>query len=309
MKRHRSFLLAVLLTCLAFLCGCTESEDKKIASQVAAKVNSDEITVHQVNSVLARNPNITPELAARAKREIVDQLIDQQLARQQAIEKKLDRSPEVVQAIEAAKSEILARAYLRQVAAAQAKPTPEEVKNYYAEHPELFANRRLYLLEEITIGQNDGFAATLRERVAKARSMQEIADWLKAREVQSAVNRGTRAAEQIPLEMLPKVAAMKDGEIQVIEVGDRLYVIRVVATKAAPVDEAAATPRIHQYLLNRRSNEALVQEMKRLKERVKIEYGGEFAGGAAAAEAKSAAASDAEQRSALNLEKGVRGLR
>jgi EpsD family peptidyl-prolyl cis-trans isomerase len=300
-----------LLAGAAVLAACGNSDDKKAASQVAATVNSEEITVHQVNNVLARNPSITPEAAPRAKREIVERLIDQELARQQALERKLDRSPSVVQAIEAAKTEILARAYFQEVAAAQAKPTPAEVKKYYAEHPELFSQRRLYVLEEIAVASKDGIAAELRERAAKAKSMQEIADWLKAREVQYAVDRGGRAAEQIPLEMLPRLQKMKDGDIEVIEASGRLNVIRVVATKTDPIDETAAAPRIQQFLFNQRSSEVIAEEMKRLKERARIEYVGEFAT-ASPSSAKPAAAAAAPKEAAspaASIEKGVRGLR
>src|SRR5256885_3185755 len=298
-----------LLAGTAVLAACGKDDDKKAASQVAATVNSQEITVHQVNNVLARNPSITPEAAPRAKREIVERLIDQELARQQALEKKLDRSPGVVQAIEAAKAEILARAYLQEVAAAQAKPTPEEVKKYYAEHPELFSQRRLYVLEEFAVPAKEGIAAALRERAAKAKSMQEIGDWLKSREVQFAVNRGGRAAEQIPLEVLPMLQKMKEGEIQVIEAADRVNVIRVVTAKTVPVDEATAAPRIQQFLFSRRSNEVIAQEMKRLKEHARIDYVGEFAAATPAA-AKPAAAAAPKEAAApqASIEKGVRGL-
>jgi len=319
---HHALLLAGLAVALTTLGGCGRSESKA-ASQVAAKVNSEEITVHQVNNVLARAPNLAPEQAARAKREIVDRLIDQSLAKQQAIEKKLDRSPNVVQALEAAKSEILARAYLQQVAAAQAKPTPEEVKKYYGEHPALFSERRLYVIEEIALGHDDKLLPELRQKVAKAKSMQEIGEWLKGREVQYMVNRGARAAEQIPFEILPKLAAMKDGEIQVLETKEHVNVIRLVASKAAPVDEATAGPRIEQFLYAQRSNQVIAEEMKRLKSGAKIEYVGEFAQAsvAAAAPAKAGAQengavvpakAETQDKSAgqgINVEKGVRGLR
>ena len=304
----RNPLLCLFAACIAALAGCGK---EKAATQVAAKVNSEEITVHQVNDILARNPNVTPELAPRVKREIVDRLIDQQLAKQRAIQKKLDRSPDILQAIEAAKSEILARAYLQEVAAAQERPTPDEVKKYYAEHPELFAQQRLYVLEEIALAQTNSITPALRERVAKASSMQEIAEWLKSRGVQYAVNRGARAAEQLPLEMLPKLQKMKDGEIELIEIGDRVTVVRVVATKAEPVDQANAAPRIQQFLFTRRSNDAIAKEMKRLKEHARIEYVGEFAAGAAA-QAKPAAAAQTPkdgQAPDLSIEKAVRGFR
>ncbi len=282
---------------LALAAGCgKQGDEKKIATQVAAKVNADEITVHQVNDILARTPNLAPELAERAKREILDKLIDQQLARQKALEKKFDQSPGVVQAIEAARSEILARAYLDQIAAALPKPSPEEVKKYYAEHPELFARRRVFNLEEIVFVASDEVVARLRERAAKARSMQDIAEWLQSQGVKFVPNRGVRAAEQIPLEFLPKLQGTKDGEILVIDTGGSRQAIRVVASKEEPVDEATAAPRIQQFLFNRRSSEAIAAEMKQVKGQAKIEYVGEFASGPAAAEAKLKAAAAAKAK-------------
>ena len=130
---------SVLMLALILTTGCEKKDDTKVATQVAARVNADEITVHQINDVLARNQNITPEFATQAKREILDRLIDQQLTKQKAIENKLDRSPKVMRAIEAAKSEILARAYQEQLAESLPRPVPVEVHEYYKQHPELFA--------------------------------------------------------------------------------------------------------------------------------------------------------------------------
>jgi EpsD family peptidyl-prolyl cis-trans isomerase len=260
-------------------------------------VNSEEITVHQVNNILARNPNITPEVTAQTKREILDRLIDQHLARQKAIENKLDRSPSVMQAIEAAKSEILARAYLEKIAAAIPKTATWEVQKYYKEHPELFAQRRLFNLEELAFAANSEVATGLREQLSKARSMQEIADWLQSQEVKFVVNRGVRAAEQVSLEMLPKLQAMKEGQNQLFEASsERFLVIRLVAYKSEPVDEASAAPRIQQFLLNQRAQELIVKEMKKIKEQAKIEYVGEFAEGAAATQAEAKAEAEAQAR-------------
>jgi len=288
------------LCMLALLAGCGKGDEAKKtpATQVAARVQSDEITVHQINNVLARTPNLAPEAADRAKTEILNRLIDQQLARQKAIEKKLDRTPGVQQALEAARTDILARAYLEQFAASLPKPTPEEVKKYYADHPELFSQRRLFSIEEIALVAEDALAAELRAVAAKAKSLKEVADWLEARKVKFAPNRGVRAAEQIPLDLLPRLQQMKDGEIRVFDAGTNRQVIRLVASKLEPMDEAKATPRIQQFLSNQRSSEAVAKELKQLKEQAKIEYFGEFAGGAAAAEAKAKAQAAAKAKAA-----------
>jgi EpsD family peptidyl-prolyl cis-trans isomerase len=285
---NRPILALIIAAALVAGCG-KKDEDKKPATQVVARVNSVEITVHQVNAALARVPNVSSETAPRAKREILDRLVEQQLAVQQAIKKKLDRSPAVVQAIEVARADILARAYADDISRSQPKPTPDEVKKYYAEHPELFAQRRLYSLEEIAVEPKEGIAAGLREQLAKRRSLRDIVAWLQSQGAQFVANRGARAAEQLPMEMLSRLQAMKDGEIQVFESGGRYNVVRIAASKNEPVDEATASAPIQHYLFNRRASDAAANEMKALKAGAAIEYLGEFAGELAAAEAKAKA--------------------
>ncbi len=299
-------VFTALLLALVLTTGCGKKDDSKTATQVAARVNADEITVHQVNDVLARSQNVTPEVAAQAKREILDRLIDQQLAKQKAIENKLDRSPKVMRAIEAAKSEVLARAYQEHITASLPRPAPVETHDYYKQHPELFAERKVFNLEELAFVANGEVATGLREQLSKARSMQEIADWLQSKGVKFAANRGVRTAEQISLDMLPKVQAMKEGEIQLFEAdGVRFQVIRLVASKEAPLDEESATPRIQQFLSNRNASEVLTKDMKKVKEQAKIEYLGEFAGGAAAAEAKVKPEAEAQPKSEESSEGAV----
>jgi len=310
--------------------GCSKKDDQKPATQVAARVNGDEITVHQINNVLARTPNIPPEAVPQVKREILNRLIDQQIARQQAGEKKLDRTPNIVQTIEAMKTDILARAYLEQVAAAQAQVTPEEVKKYYNEHPQLFAQRRVFQVEEIALRRQEGLAAALTEQAQKTRSIQGIAAWLRSKNIHFAQNERFIASEEIPLSMLAKVHATKEGDIQISETPEAVSAFRVVSSRAAPIEEAAAAARIQQFLFNQRGGEAVAKEMKRLKESAKVEYVGEFAEGAQPKAAKAAPAPTAAPATAAakppatpapqatpgtqtsatpDFEKGIRGLR
>jgi EpsD family peptidyl-prolyl cis-trans isomerase len=272
-------LLGVLsIMLVASISGCEKLEKSTSASQVVAQVNSEDITVHQLNAALARVGDVTPESVARVKREVLQRLVDRQLAVQHALSKKLDRSPAVLQALEGARADILARAYVEEVARSLPKPTAEEVSKFYAEHPQLFAQRRVFVLEEIEAWGEGDLVLGLREAAAKSRSMKEVAAWLKSRDVRFSEFRGVRAAEQVPLEMLPRLQAMKDGESAVVELADaRAQWVRVVVAKPAPVDAATAAPRIEQFLFNRRSSEAVDREMQRLKDAATIRYLGEFA--------------------------------
>ena len=82
-QHHHSLSLIALLTVAAVLAGCGEKE-KAASTQVAAKVNSDEITISQVNSALT-SVQVTPgKTAEEAKQEVLNNLIVQNLADQQA---------------------------------------------------------------------------------------------------------------------------------------------------------------------------------------------------------------------------------
>jgi EpsD family peptidyl-prolyl cis-trans isomerase len=285
-------LLAALLAIAVSACGNGKGE--KVATQVAAKVDGEEITVHQINAVLARTPGIGSANAAQAKKEILDKLIDQQLAVRQAEEQRLDRSPNVVQALEAARREILARAYLEQLVANQPKPQPEEVKKYYADHPELFAQRRILNLQELVIPNAASMVEEVRRWVVQGRSMQEMANSLRSQQVVFVANTVSRPAEQLPLESLSRFQTLKDGETLLLEGPQGLMVEHLVSSQSSPIDEAAASPRIEMYLVARRNAESVAREIKTLRDKAKIDHMGEFASGAAPA---------------VNLDKGVAGLK
>lgn len=269
--------------CLATLVssGCDKKEEKpaKGATQIIAKVDSEEISVHQLNSVLAKASGIPTEHLGEAKWEILNKLIDQQIAVNQAIERRLDRKPEVVMAIEGAKREILARAFLHELAATQVKPTTDEIRAYYGEHPELFASRKIYKIQELTLPKNDEILPALQTKVSSSKNLEDVAAWLKNQKIAFKADGGIRAAEQLPLDMLPTVHALKDNQIALIPSAKGMAIIRIVGTEMQPVTESQAAPRIQAFLANQRTTEAIQREMKALKEKTKIEYLGEFAGG------------------------------
>ncbi len=302
------------------LAACGGKDAEKPASQIAAKVNSGEISVHQINYILSRaGANAaTPETAPKIRREILDRLIDQELAVEQAVAKKLDRSPDILMAIENARREILARAYIEQVTAEMAKPTVDEAKQYYVENPQLFAERRIYNIQEIVVPVTAGVDTELREMLDMGKSMESIANWLKGKEIKFGAGSATRSAEQIPLELLPKIHPLKVGDGLIIQGPQSITVMRLAASQSVPIPEAAALPRIQQFLGNQRMAEAAKQELKALKEKAKITYMGGFADTdteVASQRATAAAATSATDVSALKssadigVEKGVAGLK
>ena len=284
--------LLALSAAAVLLVGCGEKKEKT-ASQTAVKVNKDEITVHQINFVLQQQRGLRPEQTDAASKQILERLIDQQLALEKAEDLKVDRDPRVVQQLEAARREIVSRAYLEKVGEAAAKPTAEEIKKYYDEKPALFSERRIYSIQEIAIEAKPEQVPVLRDKLAAAKNIAEFVEWLKANDYRFSGNQAVRAAEQLPLNSLESFARMKDGQAAVVPAANGVQVIVLAGSRSQPVSEEQARPAIEQFILNERKRKLVEDDVKAMRTAAKIEYVGKFAEGAASAAAAAAAATPA----------------
>ncbi len=318
-------LSSALLVSLTLLSACSGSgsdkdkdkdKEKKTSSQVAVKVNDGELSVHQVNEQLARMQGVAPEQLDLARKQIVEGLIDQKLLMQQAMEKKLDRDPDVLSAMEQNRTQILAQAYLQKTLAAQARPSAEEVKKYYADNPALFSQRRVFRLQELATNIGLDRVDELKKVAASSKNMNDVAAWLRKNNHQVAANSAVRGAEQLPMGQVERISALKDGEIAVFTTDQKVTVLQVLASQPQAIDEAKATPLIEQFLGTRKREELGRAELKRLRDTAKIEYVGDFvklaalkAEAAASAPASASTAGAAASAAAPAIDKGVAGLR
>lgn len=321
--RMMALLPIVLAAVLAAGCGDKESSEGK-ATQAAARVNDAEITVHQINQILERQQGLRPEQADAASRNILEGLIDQQLAVAKAEEQKLDRDPQIMQLLEATRRNILARAYLERTATAGAgTPGGDEIRKYYDDKPALFSQRKLYALQEFTVPATPEQTKATIEVLKKARTPAEYAETIKAAGLKFTTQQVTQAAEGLPLAIVDQLAKVNDGESLFITAKDGFKAILVMASRPQPVSLEQAKPAIEQFLTAERRRLFAQKEVKAMREAAKIEYLGKFAekpasgasaaAGNSVASAPSVAASPADAAStgvdADSLSKGLSGLK
>lgn len=295
MAYHSTRAAIAALAALSILAGCGGNGDskEKTASQTAAKVNSDEITVHQINAELQRAARGSVPQGAGAEaatKRILEGLIDQTLLVQEAKEAKVDRDPQVLQLLEASRRQILAQAYIDKQASAS-PPTADEIKAFYGKNPDLFEKRRVYLFREFLF-ERAKFTDELRNQINAAKSPADVGKVLNAAGIRFRETNSTRPAEALPIEALPRIAQLNKGDTLVFSDANLASVLMLMdyAEQGVPLDRA--TPLITQYLVNQKKRDIAQAKVKDLRAKGKIEYVGNFAkaeGDAAkAADAKSA---------------------
>jgi EpsD family peptidyl-prolyl cis-trans isomerase len=270
MRIYAKILLPLLIS------ACSGDSEHK-ASQVVAKVNQDEISIHQVNFQLSRLGKVPEENGKEVAGQVLTKLVDQQLLKQQALANKLDRDPRVLQFIEASKNEILAQAYLERVASKATKPDDKQIDDFYVRNPELFEQRRIFRLQELIVNVGQDKQAEIEAVVSGRKNIGEIADWLKTQPYPITANINVRVAEQLPLELLKKLQPLQDGELLVVKNPQSINILHLVGSQSAPISKESAAPMINQYLLNVTKTELVKKEVSTLQSGARVEYLGSFA--------------------------------
>lgn len=264
------------------------------ATQVAARVNGREITVHQVNDrigALSALPASAARETAAQPRQALDHLIDLALVGQAAEAAGLDRDPQVLRQLQAARQEVIARAWAQQVSDDETPPTAEEVRRFYDEHPDWFARHRVYVLHELRAdlpaAQRQALWPQIQpliERPGSGRGRGEAPE--AAREIGRLLERqgvawtaGTvqRGSEQLPPAVLEPLSRAQPGQALALPEEAGLRVWWLQAVQEQPLAWAQARPLIERQLWGQRRTERTRQEIQRLREQARIEFEGEFA--------------------------------
>jgi EpsD family peptidyl-prolyl cis-trans isomerase len=293
MKIRSAFNLSLTLVCVAALVtACGKKSDD--TSATVATVNGENITQDQLDFAVKQIAASRPAASAPEASQVLQGLVEQRLAVQKAEKDKLDRNPGVLQSLEAARKDALARYFVEQFAAKVPKPTADEVKQYYDGHPANFGQRSVYLIQKVDARVDKDLAGPLAASVQAANGATAVVDLLKAKASATNVTQSAQPAESLgPL--LAKISSMSVGQTIAIPQPQGLTALTVVAIQPQPVSLAQAQAGIEQVLWNQKKREALQAETKELRKNARIDYLGKFAPGtktapdAAAAPAASAA--------------------
>lgn len=257
-----------MLVAIAGLGACGNQEKKP--GQTLARVNGEEITILQINDELS-HANIRTDDQEAATKQLLESLIDRQLAVEEATRNKIHRTPEVIQAIERAKAQIIEQAYLKSVTTKIADPSMAEISDYFHMHPEYFTERKQFDMQQLVFATKD-ISDELKVIMDSAKSLDTVASWLNNRNIRYARNQFSRNTTDLPEPMVAKFKNMQKGHLFIVKEGKNILLNYIFDIKRSPVTLENASQQIEQYLINKKSRQAVDDEIARLRSLAKIEY-------------------------------------
>lgn len=289
------------------LAGCSRSQPEAGAgaSQVLARLTGGEITLQQLNTLLASRQVMNADQAVR--QQALDSLIDQRLLADFARQNKLDRSPDVMADLQAAATAVLARAAADQIRAKAARPTEADIDAYYDAHPPAFARRRVYRVDELAFVLPDSERKQLETSIAQARQLDDIATWLHKQQRVFGRQSGIVKPEDLPADDALALQSASVGTITMLRdtKGSNLKVMQILQITPYPVLRADARAFIETQLSSQRQREFLDSEVVSMRAKADIQYLDQRASNVAQAPS----AAGPKHDSATHVDRGVGAFR
>ncbi len=273
----KAVISALFVSILLVGCG-GENNEVKPNTQVIANVNGEEVTIHQLNQALGQlRGKVTPENQQEIKIKTLDHLIDQTLILQAAQQAKLDRSPEVLSALEAAKRKVLVDAYIQRTLQGVGKPSVQEIEAFYNEHSQIFADRKMFVYTQVTMLVDKDVLEALDTELKTIKTLDELLPILHEKNISFKKVVEAHPSEKLPPPLLAPLNVLKIGDVGYLKMSDGLLVVELQQALAQPVTLEQATAVISRQLYHQKQKDAAEKLTDSLKESAQVEYLGEFA--------------------------------
>jgi EpsD family peptidyl-prolyl cis-trans isomerase len=277
----RKVFTAALMAGSALLvsgCGDKEGGGDLEKGQVVATVNGKDITVHELNTELqgANLPqNITPEQRKQVEQQALQQVVNRRILADIARERGLDKTPMFLLQERRAEEGILVQMLQRQMSSAVKQPPQTEVATFMAQNPDLFAERKIFTVDQIQF-QTPRDPNILR-KYQPLKTMAEVEAMLKADGLQY-----RRAPAQLDVaranpELVTQVLKMNREDIFIIPAGQVMVANKITDTKVQPLTGNEAQQLAAGMLQQRKFNDLIKTDLepkvKKAESEVKYQAG------------------------------------
>jgi EpsD family peptidyl-prolyl cis-trans isomerase len=268
MNHFRTMLaLTAVLSVALVACG-----QKKDANPAAVKVNGEPISAAEIEDKLAEFKQMQPNELTKASSELLKVAIDSELMRQAALKDKLDADEKVRAKLNEVNRSILADAYMQKVIIGLAKPGSADIKKYYDEHPELYAKRANFDLQELVVRLEPDNAAKIKDKFGDGKKFEEFVRWLTEKKIPQDSHQRSRTSEQLPPDILRQLNSVQVGEAISLVKNGNFVAVKVNSVQPQPVALAEATTAIEHVLRNKTLADTMQATLKGLRDKAKIEY-------------------------------------
>jgi len=259
MKRFRILLLAPLAAVVLVACHVPHFGNKtQPVGQVVATVDGQEITVRDLNAELAGVTVTDPKQRKAAEQLALRSIIARKILAAAARKQGIDKTPDFAMLRDRTVENLLAQALAAKIAESVPPPSQEEVQSFVTAHPNSFADRKIFTVDQMLTGKLDSSVLAALKPLNTMDSIQALFD-----QDHIQYRRGTAEIDALSLDpsIVDQIVKLPPGSAFILPNGNNLIISAVKQVRSEPVTGAPANNVAMQMLRRQHSQQAVTREL------------------------------------------------
>ncbi len=250
----RVLLLAAVAS--VALAGCGK---KAPSGQVVATVAGKEVTSVELNNELNGFHAPNAQIRKAAEQQALNQIIVRKVLAQAAEKAGVGKTPAFAQQEKRVHETLLIQTWQAQIAKAVPAASKEEVEKFIAEHPDMYAQRKIFEVDQVRFPQPTD------PEVLKAfqplKTLDEVTALLTANKVPFRAGRSEIDALSVDPAIVAQIVKLPPGEVFMVPANNLLVANRIASTRVEPLEGAIATQHATEFIKTRRTQEAVQKQL------------------------------------------------
>ena len=214
--------------------GCNSgSKPKAPTGQVVATVGGQEITVRQLHAELNGAAPASPAAQKEQQRAALSFMIERTVLAEEARKQGIDKDPNFILLNQRATDMLLVQQLQAKIAAAVPPPTKEEAVQFQNANPNLFAERKIFDVDQIRIDQPTD--RTVLAKLQPLKTLDEVANFLTQNHLPFL--RGTSTIDAVGQDpkLVNAIVALPPQEVFVFSAGNQILINQVRNMRTEPL--------------------------------------------------------------------------
>jgi EpsD family peptidyl-prolyl cis-trans isomerase len=223
--------------------------------------------LRELNAELANVKVSDPKQRKAAQDAALDSIIARKALAKAARDQGIDKTADFALQRERTEEALLAEALQNKFASAVPAPARDEVSRFVIDHPELFAQRKIFVVEQIRMQRpND---ANLVKQLEPLNTLDEIVNLLQSQHVQ--FSRGDAELDSAALgpQLTGAILKLPPDAVFVLPSGSLMLISQIKGTRIEPLPHDTAVNVATEYLRRQQLQEAVSRETRAILEQAK----------------------------------------
>jgi len=256
---------ASLMAAAMLLAGCGGGEGGDQAEplakgQTVATVNGKDVTVHELNAELMGVNVPQGEQRKQVEQAALQSVLGRRILADIARERGIEKSPSYLMQQRRANEALLVEMLRSDIASRLAPPTRDEATVFMQQNPDLFAQRKIYTLDQIQFAMPADVAKL--KRLEPLQTMEQVEQQLIQDRVEYRRGEGRLDSVGTNPDLLRQIARLPEGEIFIFPQGGTVIASRITSTQTVPFEGDPSIAYAMNLLQNQRMQQATERELK-----------------------------------------------